>query len=172
MDSLALPCSRAARGARQVRLRLGLRGLRLTHLLIQIRRLHVSQKLAGGYPVADIHVTALHVALGASQNGRFRHGLDIAGQHQVAHRGCSLHGDHSDIGQRFTQRAGFRRDLQIPPMMRDVAQKERRQKDRGHNQDQQRDLASGRPLGMLQRGMCAVRILLLQLPCQPLDFCP
>ena len=73
-------------GALQVRLRLHHRGLRLPHLLIQIRRLHFRQKLAGGNAVADVHVAALHIAFGARQDGRFRHGLNIAGQHQVAHR--------------------------------------------------------------------------------------
>ncbi len=157
-------------GARQVRLRLLHRGLRLPHLLIQIRRLHFGQQLAGGNAVADIHIAALDVAFGARQNRRFRHGLNIAGQHQVAHRGCLLRRNHGDIGQRVILHAGFGDDLQIAPMMRDVAHEERRQKDRGHQHQQHRDLAAGRPLGMLQRRVRCVRILLLQLPRQPLDF--
>ena len=78
--------------------------------------------------------------------------------------------DHGHIGQRVILHAGFGDDLQIAPMMRDIAHEERRQKDRGHQQQQHRDLAAGRPLGMLQRRMRAMRLLLLQLPRQPLDF--
>ena len=82
-------------GARQVRLRLLHRRLRLSHLLIQIRRLHFGQKLAGGNAVADVHIAALHVAFRARQDGRFRHGLNIAGQQQVAHAGCFLRRNHA-----------------------------------------------------------------------------
>ena len=75
-----------------------------------------------------------------------------------------------DIGQRVILHVGFGDDLQIAPMMRDIAHEERHHKDRSHQQKQHRDLAAGRPLGMLQRRMRSVRIFLRQLPRQPLDF--
>ena len=56
MDSLALPCSSAALARVQIRLGLYHRRLRLSHLLIQIRRLHLGQKLSGRYAVADVHI--------------------------------------------------------------------------------------------------------------------
>ncbi len=118
-------------GARQVCLRLYHGGLRLPHLLIQVRRLHFGQKLAGGNAVADVHIAALDVAFGPRQDRRFRHGLNIARQHQVADGGRFLCRHHGDIGQRVILHVGFGDDLQFPPMMRNVAHEERRHKDRG-----------------------------------------